>query len=155
MLAGKIVKFNLPNVFLNPRNQIWKKLTPADHSLPGHHLMSTATSLPMLGRWDYGTGCVQMTTKHFVVPCWHPIVLVNSRWNLGNAIGHPMLGLDSPHLCHRFVELYTTRLLMIWHLEFAIGPPTPSKGHRVYEVLLQWPQLAHGSQTCTLSLFRL
>ena len=37
----------------------------------------------------------------------------------------------------------------------AISRPTPAKGRRVYEFVLQVPQLAHGSQTCTLSLFYL
>ena len=43
---------------------------------------------------------------------------------LGNAIGHPMPGLDYPGLGHRIEELIETGLLMIWHLEFSIGRPT-------------------------------
>ena len=45
--------------------------------------------------------------------------------------------------------------LVIWHLEIAIGRPTPSRGRQVFEVLWQWPQLARGSPTCTLSIFHL
>ena len=44
---------------------------------------------------------------------------------------------------------FATGLVMCWHLEFAIGRPTPVNGHRVYEVLPKMPQLAHGFQTCT------
>ena len=44
---------------------------------------------------------------------------------------------------------------IIWQLEFAIGRPTPSKGHRVYEILWNLPQWARASQTCTLSRFHL
>ena len=73
--------------------------------------------------------------------------------HLRNAIGRPMLGLGSLCSGHRIEELSVTDLLMRWYLEFAIGCPTPSKGHRVCEVLLKLPQMAHGSQTCTLSLF--
>ena len=48
-----------------------------------------------------------------------------------------MPGLGSPGLGHRIEKLFATRLLMIWHLEFAIGRPTPSKGHREHEVLFE------------------
>ena len=50
---------------------------------------------------------------------------------LGNAIGRPMPGLGSPGQRHRMEECFATSLLMCWHLEFSIGRPTPSKGHRV------------------------
>ena len=61
----------------------------------------------------------------------------------------------SPGFEHRIEELLATCLLLIWRLAFAIGGPTPSKGHRVYEVLLKLPQLAHGPQTWTLHSFHL
>ena len=53
----------------------------------------------------------------------------------GNAIGRQKPGLDSPGLGHRIEELLATGLLMIWHLDFAIGRRTPAKGHRVHEAL--------------------
>ena len=50
-----------------------------------------------------------------------------------------------------------SRLVSWWSgtLEFEIGRPTPSKGHRGCEVLFKQQQLAHVSQTWTLSLFHL
>ena len=46
--------------------------------------------------------------------------------HLGIAFRRTMLGLGYPGLGHRIEELFVTSLLMIWHLEFAIGPPTLS-----------------------------
>ena len=68
------------------------------------------------------------------------------------ATGLPLPG----HLGHtRIEEIIATVLLIIRHLEFAFGRPTPSKVHRVYEVLWKLPHVAHGSQACTLPLFHL
>ena len=53
------------------------------------------------------------------------------------------------------LELFEAGLPVAGHLGFVVGCPTPSKGHRVYELLEKPLQLAHGSQTCTLSLFHL
>ena len=56
MLAGKIVKFNLPNVFLNPRNQIRKKLSPADHRFAMSSSYVYCNQSPdawTLGLWDW------------------------------------------------------------------------------------------------------
>ena len=49
--------------------------------------------------------------------------------HLGSAIGRRM-----------------TRLLMIWHGEFALGRPTSWKGHRAFEVLWKLPRLARVSR---------
>ena len=40
----------------------------------------------------------------------------------GNAIGRPMPALGSPGLGHWIEERFATSLLVIWHMEFAIGP---------------------------------
>ena len=55
--------------------------------------------------------------------------------HLGNATGRLMSGRGSPGLGHRIEELFATGLLMISHLEFAIGRPTPSRGHWFDDVL--------------------
>ena len=67
--------------------------------------------------------------------------------HLGIAFRRTMLGLGYPGLGHRIEELFVTSHLMIWHLEFAIGPPTLSNRHQVFEALLKLPQLAHASLT--------
>ena len=73
--------------------------------------------------------------------------------NVGNAIGRPMLGLGSPSLGHRIAEFCASSLLMCWHLECAIGRPTPSKVTGPTRFFLKMPHLAQVSQSCTLSLF--
>ena len=66
-----------------------------------------------------------------------------------------MPGLVSLGLRHRIEEPFATNLLVNEHVQFAIGRPTPSKGHRENKALLKLPQLAHGSQTVTLLLVHL
>ena len=70
----------------------------------------------------------------------------------GNAIGRPMLALGSFGLGHWIEERFATSFLMIWHMEFSIGRPTPLKGHRAYEVLWNLPHLAYGHCTLLLSI---
>ena len=41
-----------------------------------------------------------------------------------------MPGLESLGLGNRIGEPRATGLLMIWHQEFTVGRPIPSKGHR-------------------------
>ena len=45
------------------------------------------------------------------------------------------------------LETYATSLPVPRHMGFAIGRPTPSKRHQVYELLFKLPQFAHGSLT--------
>ena len=49
-------------------------------------------------------------------------------------IGRPMPGLDFPGLRYRIEDFVATGLLVVGHLEVAIDRPTPSEGHREYEV---------------------
>ena len=46
------------------------------------------------------------------------------------------------------LEPFATGLPVPGHLGLAVGRPTPSKGHWVFEVLKKLPHLAHGSHTC-------
>ena len=66
--------------------------------------------------------------------CWKTLCDRSpGAWTRGEMhFGRPLPGLGSPGVGHRIGKLFAAGLLMRWHLEFAIGRPTPSKGHRVF-----------------------
>ena len=70
---------------------------------------------------------------------WSPVALAPKE----TTIGRPMLGLDYPGLGYRIEDFVATGLLVVGHLGFAIGRPTPSKGHREHEVVEKLLQVAH------------
>ena len=146
VLIGNFVTSEFPNVFCTCSSTLVDKFgfmlgsqrQPISHV---NYLPSTwtASGLPMLGHWDFETRGVLRKTMRSVVLSFtsngnpsNPALLVLSHTNalgkLGNAIGDPMLSLDSPGNGHRIVEPFATSLLLPTHLGNAMGRPTPGLG---------------------------